>query len=237
MNDMHTHILPGIDDGSKDAETSIEMIKRLSAEGVRKIVLTPHFYASRNSVDSFLAKRAAALDRLCEAAEGVELGAELYIGAEVLFMDSLDRVEGFERMAIEGTKYLLLEMPFTAWTSRTLETVYRITSNGITPIIAHFERYIPIVKDMNMIYELPRLGCVMQMNAENFRSFFPKRKALKFFAEGTARLLGSDAHNLTSRPPEVKLAYDAVAEKLGEEKRREITALGDSILAGATRVI
>ncbi len=237
MNDIHTHILPSIDDGSRDAETSIEMIKRLSAEGVRKIALTPHFYASRNSVDSFLEKRAAALGRLREAAEGVELGAEIYVGAEVLFMDSLDRVEGFERMAIEGTKYMLLEMPFTMWSSRTLETVYRITSNGITPIIAHFERYIPIVKDMNMIYELPRLGCLLQMNAESFRSFLPKRRALKFFAEGVAKLLGSDAHNLTSRPPEIKPAYDAIAAKLGEEKRREIIALGDSILASATRVI
>lgn len=236
MNDIHTHILPAIDDGSKDAEMSVEMIKKLAAEGVRKIVLTPHFYASRNSVDSFLRKRERSLDELRQALGEEKTDVELYVGAEVLFMDSLDRVEGFERMAIDGTKYLLLEMPFDKWGSRTVDTVYRIISNGVTPIIAHFERYIPM-KNLDMIYELHRLGCILQMNAENFRSFFPKRKALKFFGEGTAKLLGSDCHNLKNRLPEIKFAYDAIAEKLGDEKVNEIISLGDRILKDAKRVI
>ena len=237
MNDMHTHILPKLDDGSKSAEMSIEMIRKLSSEGVRKIVLTPHFYASSNSVDSFLEKREHSLNRLKEALAGENLETEIYVGAEVLFMDSLDRVEGFERMAIDGTDYMLLEMPFSEWSSRTVDTVFRIMSNGVTPIIAHFERYIPIIKDMKPIYELRKMGCILQMNAESFKGFFAKRKALKFFSEGTARLLGSDCHNLTSRAPEIKFAYDLIAEKLGEEKVREIVALGDKILEKANRVI
>ncbi|MCH5187144.1 MAG: hypothetical protein J1F63_01975 [Oscillospiraceae bacterium] len=236
MNDIHTHILPAVDDGSKNGEMSIEMIKRLSAEGVRRIVLTPHFYASRNSVDSFLRKRECSLNELKEAIGEEKLDVELYVGAEVLFMDSLDRVEGFERMAIDGTKYMLLEMPFETWGGRTVDTVYRIISNGITPIIAHFERYIPM-KNMDKIYELKRLGCILQMNAENFNSFFSRRKALKFFEEGTARLLGSDCHNLESRPPEIRFAYDAIAKKLGDDSVNEIISLGDKILENANRII
>ncbi len=235
--DMHTHILPLIDDGSHSSEMSVEMIKGLVADGVKKIVLTPHFYASEGSVDEFLERRAKSLERLKGELGGESVGAEIYLGAEVLFMDSLDKVDGFERMAIDGTKYLLLEMPFAKWSSRTLETVYRIINGGITPIIAHFERYIPFQDSTKSIYELKRMGCILQMNAENFDSFFNKRKALKFFAEGTASLLGSDCHNLTSRPPKIKTAYDSVAKKLGEERAAEIVSLGERILKGANRVI
>lgn len=237
INDVHTHILPGIDDGSRNPEMSAQMIRQLSAESVKKIVLTPHFYASQGSVEHFLENRAKSLELLKNALKEDSADVEIYIGAEVLFMDSLDKVEGFDRMAIDGTRYMLLEMPFVKWTTRTIDTVYRIMSNGITPIIAHFERYIPMQGDMNKIYELKRMGCILQMNAENFKSFFSKRKALKFFSEGTARLLGSDCHNLTSRAPEIKYAYDCVAEKLGSERAEEIVRLGDKILEKANRVI
>lgn len=237
LNDMHTHILPAVDDGSKNAEMSAEMIRRLAGEGVRKIVLTPHFYASNGSVERFLNKREASLNALKEAVGGKIPDVELYVGAEVLYMDSLDRVEGFERMAIEGTNYMLLEMPFTKWNDRTIDTVYHIMSAGITPIIAHFERYIPILGDMSRIYELRRMGCILQMNAESFKGFFSRRKSLKFFEEGTARLLGSDCHNLGSRAPEIKFAYDCIAQKLGDSAAEAVVNLGDKILKDAVRVL
>lgn len=237
MNDIHTHILPEIDDGSKNSEMSFDMIKKLSEQGVKKIVLTPHFYGYENSVDVFLKNRETSLNHLKSFIGEQKLDAEIYIGAEVFFMDSLDKVEGYERMAIEGTKYMLLEMPFDQWNSRVLETVYRITNTGITPIIAHFERFIPFQKDMSKIYELRNMGCILQMNAGYFKGFFNKRKALRFFDEGLAGLLGSDCHNLESRPPEIKSAYDILRANLGEAMVNDINERGNHILKDAVRVI
>ncbi len=225
-----------MDDGSRSAEMSAEMITRLEEQGVKNIVLTPHFYASHGSVDHFLKKREKSLALLKEAMADRPAKAEIYLGAEVFFMDSLDRVEGFKRMAIGGSNYLLLEMPFSEWTERTLETVYRIISAGITPIIAHFERYISIQGGMKKIYELKRMGCILQMNAESFNGFLNKRRALKFFAEGTASLLGSDCHNLTARTPEIRFAYDCIEKKLGSEAVENIIRTGDRILERADKI-
>ena len=230
MIDFHTHILPGMDDGSKNSEMSVEMLKSLSDEGVTDVVLSPHFYGSQNSVERFLARRAVSAEHLQTAIESKNLGLRLHLGAEILFMDYMDKVDGLEEMAIGGTKYILLEMPFKEWTTLNLDTVYKIRSNGLTPIIAHFERYIGFQKDMKDFYELKKMGCILQMNAESFSGFFQKRKAVRFFDDGTASLLGSDCHNLESRPPKIKAAYDIIGEKLGAQAVNKIISLGSRIL-------
>ena len=215
MIDIHTHILPGIDDGSRNSEMSVEMLKALKEEGVTDVVLSPHFYAHENSVEKFLARRQVSIEHLERALEGQSLGIRLHPGAEVLYMDSLDKVDGLGEMTIGGSKYLLLEMPFNKWSTRNLDTVYKIQCNGFTPIIAHFERYIGFNGGLKEMYELKKMGCILQMNAESFKGFFAKRKSIKFFDEHLASLLGSDCHNLNHRPPQIKFAYDAIQEKLG----------------------
>ncbi len=232
MIDFHTHILPGIDDGSKNSQMSIEMLKSLKSEGVTDIVLSPHFYASQNSVEKFLARRSVGLEHLQAALDGLdgELGLRLHLGAEILFMDSLDKVDGLEAMSIGGTNCILLEMPFTKWTGRNLDTVYKIRCNGFDIVIAHFERYLGFGNSKNEMDELRRMGCILQMNSESFNGFFAKRKSVKFFEEGLASLLGSDCHNLESRPPKIKAAYDAISEKLGGGAADRIISRGRKIL-------
>ncbi len=232
MIDFHTHILPGIDDGSKNSGMSIDMLQNLRDEGVTDVVLSSHFYASQNSVEKFLVHRSVSLEHLQAAldTDGRTLGLKLHLGAEILFMDSLDKVDGLEAMAIGGTKYILLEMPFTKWSSRNLDTVYKIKCNGFNVIIAHFERYLGFGNGENELDELQRMGCILQMNAEDFNGFFAKRKSVKFFETGRASLLGSDCHNLETRPPKIKHAYDAIGEKLGRGAVEKILSLGHKIL-------
>ncbi len=230
MIDFHTHILPTMDDGSKNPEMSLGMIRRLAGQGVTDIVLTPHFYASQNSIEKFLARRDKSMKQLLSAAEGANMGVRLHPGAEVLFIDYIDRIEGIDEMTIGKTHYLLLEMPFIPWEKRYIDTVYKLMCNNITPIIAHFERYIPILGSMDYIYELKKLGCILQMNAESFNGFFKKARAVKFFADGTASLLGTDCHNLDSRPPEIKAARDGLLKKLGPKSLEEMDSLGGKIL-------
>ncbi|MGN1098472.1 MAG: tyrosine-protein phosphatase [Clostridia bacterium] len=229
MIDFHTHILPAIDDGSRNPDMSVQMIKRLAEQGVTDIVLSSHFYISHSSVEKFLYKREKSLNRLMEAA-GEPLGVRLHLGAEVLYTEYLDKLDGLAEMAIGKTKYILLEMPFVKWTSREMDTVYKVICGGLTPIIAHFERYISLQGRMDDIYELKRMGCILQMNAENFKGFMQRRKAVRFFEDGTASLLGSDCHNTEKRPPEIKFAYDFIGEKLGDDAVRKINFFGEKIL-------
>ncbi len=230
MIDIHTHILPGIDDGSKNPEMSVEMLSSLKEEGVTDVVLTPHFYPSQNSVERFLERRRASFENLMEELEGRSLGLRLHLGAEILFMDSLDRVDGLGEMALGNTKYILLEMPFTKWSRRNLDTVYKVICNGYNPIIAHFERYIGFNGGLDEMRELKSMGCLLQMNASNFNGFFNRRRAVKYFGDHLASLLGSDTHNLDSRPPKIKFAYDIVREKLGDRGVERILYRGGQAL-------
>ncbi len=234
--DFHTHILPGIDDGSKNSEMSVKMLKTLEEQGVSDVVLSSHFYASQNSIEEFVSRREKSLGRLLEELDKTPVNIRLHLGAEVLFMDYIDRVEGLGELAIGKTKYILLEMPFVKWSERMLGTVYKVIGNGYTPIIAHFERYIPIQGKLDHIYELKKMGCILQMNAGNFKGFFQKGKALKFFADNTASLLGTDCHNLDSRPPQLKEAYDVIGQKLGEDVLRRISSAGEMILENSRTV-
>lgn len=236
MIDMHTHILPSVDDGSQSGEMSVAMIKRLEEQGVEKIVLTPHFYAAQNSVDEFLQKRQEAF--LCLKNSLIEKPkCEIYMGAEVFYMDSLDKAEGFERLCVEGSEFLLLELPFEKWSERVFETVFRITNREITPIIAHFERFLPFGNTFDDMRSLRGMGCVLQMNANFFDGMFIRRKAVKFFKEGIAAVLGSDCHNMTTRPPEIKSAYDALEKSLGKDMVRAMNQTGEHILRNARRYI
>lgn len=236
MIDFHTHIIPGVDDGSKNSQMSVEMLQSLKNEGVTDVVLSPHFYASQNSVEKFLARRSVGLEHLQAAVLGLDapIGLRLHLGAEILFMDSLDKVEDIGAMAIGGTDYILLEMPFAKWTNRNLDTVYKVCCDGLKVIIAHFERYLGFGNGNKELDELQRMGCILQMNSEDFNGFFARRKSVRFFETGRASLLGSDCHNLESRPPKIKHAYDAIGEKLGQGAVDRIISLGREILEGSS---
>ena len=104
MIDIHTHILPCIDDGSPSVEVSIEMLRSLSEQGVKKVVLTPHFYAYRTDVESFVKKQEKALNALLEGLKKTPVDISLYLGAEVLYFDDVWAVDNLDALTIKGTK-------------------------------------------------------------------------------------------------------------------------------------
>ena len=228
MIDWHSHVLPEMDDGSRSVEQSVELISMLAEQGVDTVIATPHFYANDESVDSFLKRRASAYERLMAALP--EGSPRILLGAEVSYYSGVSRLEGLSRLCIEGTKILLLEMPFARWTEHTVREISSIALSGdITLMLAHIERYMDM-QSVGVFDELSECGALMQVNASFFNRFTTKRKALKMINRGKIQVIGSDTHNTTSRPPMLADAYSVIRKKYGEEFINEINEFGNVLL-------
>ena len=182
MIDFHSHILPGIDDGSKNTQMSLAMIEEEKKQGVHTIVATPHFYADEDSVERFLKRRAHSYERLQEEAEknNVEL-PKMYLGAEVYYFSGIGQASMIPELCIQGTGILLLEMPFTQWTSDMLDNVRALVNRpNMKVVLAHIERFYDFQKRKEVWDEIMDLPIYRQMNAGPFLNWKKRRKCLKY---------------------------------------------------------
>lgn len=206
MTDSHIHILPGIDDGSDSVETSKKMLELLKSQGVGKIIATPHFYAHREeSIDSFLEKRENAYK---------ELGSpeNMLLGAEVAIEHGLSKIEGIEKLAIQGTDLILLEFPYKGYASWMSEEIHDIAvTYKLKPVIAHIHRYLAYYSKSTMEQVL-KTKAIFQINNEAFGHFKERRFVKKLIKEEYPIIFGSDSHNLDNRKPNWDLLKKKVKE-------------------------
>lgn len=215
--DMHTHILPKMDDGSKSIEESVELIRLSYEQGVRVLSMTPHFYPGNESPEHFLERRDASVRKLAKALTGMEEVPEIYFGAEVEFFQGISRVDEMERLTIGESGILLVEMPFSKWTGRMVNELYELRAlQDVTPLIAHVDRYLDFGNE-DTVDELIENGILIQANASFFLKGFASRKAMRMIRQGKIHFLGSDCHNLHSRRPNLKEAAERIKAKCGEE--------------------
>ncbi len=203
LTDHHSHILPGIDDGSKSVDMSLEMIKCLKQQGVGRIVATPHFYAHReDGIAAYLEKRQHAFEKLMSAGPAVD---NIILGAEVSIEQGISELEGIEKLAFQGTKYILLEFPYTGFSDWMIDEIENISYNfKLTPIIAHLHRYIDIFSKSQMESAMA-LDAIIQLNNEAFETRAEKKFVKKLFAQGHYCVFGSDTHNMKERKPNFDL--------------------------------
>lgn len=235
MIDWHNHILPGVDDGSRDLAESIEMIKMQMAEGVTTVIATPHFYANDESVEAFLKRRnTAVLELLSSLPEGAP---EILLGAEVKYYQGISRMENLKELRIQNSKLLLLEMPMTVWTEYMVRELIELAGKSSFQIVlAHVERYLRLQKasTWERIYES---GILTQVNTSFFLGFASKRKAVSLLKEGKIDFIGSDCHNTTSRPPVLKAAFDIIQKKLGGTYVDQMNEFGLFVLGNKQSVL
>ncbi|MDR1541816.1 MAG: hypothetical protein LBU32_28310 [Clostridiales bacterium] len=216
--DAHTHILPEIDDGAKNSDISFEMLQSLSNQGVKAICLTPHYYHLEETQDEFLEKRAEAFSKISDFAEPLDL--ELFLGAEVYFTPDLLNERDISELCIGKSRYLLLEFPYSfGFASKDEFLLERFINNlNVIPILAHIERYSPLVKNEKTLTSYLDMGCLAQINISSIESgYFMKKRLLRHLEKGFIQFLGTDCHNLSSRPPECERGLKAITEKLGKE--------------------
>lgn len=231
MIDMHTHVLPRIDDGSKSSDMSLEMLKESYRQGVNALVATPHFYIKSDDIESFLEKREASFKRLAEKVKNEDEIPDIYLGAEVFYFNGISKMDNIEKLCINSGKYILLEMPFSKWNSRVFQEVDDLIYNRrLTPVIAHLERFVNFQKGTDNIERLISMKVIPQMNGENLMGFFNKGKALKWLSDGVIKLLGSDMHNTESRPQNLGKACEIISKKLGSGILDDIEKLSKEII-------
>lgn len=211
MIDLHTHILPAMDDGSKSVEESLAMLAAERAQGVNSVVLTPHFHRSRESSQEFLIRREQSLEKLRPHLH--EEQPELILGAEVAWFPTIAQYSSLERLRLGESDYFLLELPWDPWPVRLLDQLYELSRvSGLTPILAHVERYLPI-QSKGQVKELLAMGLPMQMNAGFLLRSLTRGKGLSMLSRGKWHL-GSDTHNMTRRPPNMGPAIEWLKKKL-----------------------
>lgn len=230
MIDFHTHILPGIDDGSRDLRMTEEMLREERRQGVSTVIATPHFYAGQMSMSSFLERRAEALEKTEQRRRASdELLPEIQAGAEVYYFQGMGEAKGIKRLCIGGSRTILVELPFGQWTREILKDVEElIFRQGLRVVLAHVERYFSLQRDRNAWDRIMALPLTPQINAESFLRrrglFHPDRErkfSLRFLAEHPGTVIGSDCHNMKDRPPNLAKGREEITTALGAEAFRK----------------
>ena len=187
--DFHAHILPRCDHGSDSWRTSRQQLKLAREAGVEVICATSHFYGHHTSVEHFLEKRQRCYeDLMAHAPKG---SPRVLLGAEVLAFAGIERLPGLAKLRLQGTKMLLLEMPFTRWSDGLLESVEALSEDErFRIVLAHVDRY-----DRRAVEQLFELNYVRgQLNVDNLKKRFGKRYLREWAREGLIVAVGSDIH-------------------------------------------
>lgn len=234
MTDLHCHILPGIDDGARDVATSLELLKIEKESGVDHIIFTPHFYCEEESVEDFLEKRNAAYDCLMTALLDNPYGVsaedfEFKLGAEVKFSPMLSQIDP-TKLCYTDTSYMLIELSFSRRPQFLSDVIYDIRSAGITPILAHVERYPYLLENMEEIYDMVCSGMVIQTNAKTLIDGDKQTAMLmKMIDCNLVHVVSSDTHSVHRRPPDLANGISAVHSKLGDDTAERLVSNGDQI--------
>lgn len=218
FTDIHTHILPGVDDGAKDKDISMEMLRMAWKDGIRRIVLTPHNKPSRRNVSFKTIQKLS--EQLLEEArqEGMEFtfcpGNEIYYRS-----DMIGDLEEGRACTMADTSYVLVEFNPMDDFDYIRNGIYQVLAAGYRPIIAHVERYSCMLSKLSRVEELKNMGCYIQVNAGSIMGqygFSVKQMTKKILKQQLIHFVASDAHDTNKRAPRLSDCAKYVAKKFGE---------------------
>ena len=234
MTDLHTHILPRMDDGAPDTAASLAMLRMEAAQGVTGVALTPHFHRDRESIEQFLARRQAAWEHLSAAMKKTaEPFPDLVLGAEVAWMPNMNHWDDLEALCLGSSRYLLLELPFTLWNNSMIDQLYSLAAqSGVTPVLAHLERYLGRQKKEH-IQELYRLNVPIQLSAGCLLHPIERWKLLRLLREGQSFFLASDCHGTQRRTPDLGPAAAVAKKRLTGDALEALLCRSDAIFTAA----
>jgi len=227
MIDIHSHLIPGIDDGARDKDESLSLFKIAEKDGIKRMVMTPHIHFGRfdNTIHSI--KSEVHELKVLLAANNINLeiayAAEVRIDAQLLPEIEQGRIPFVGQ--IEGQKVLLLELPHSHIPHGYEKLIRWLTLHNIRPLIAHPERNRDILKTPEKIRQLQRLGCLFQLTASSLTGHFGQKVqslSEKLLIDGLIDVVASDSHNIQRRPPVLSIAHKKVTELLGEEASHKL---------------
>ena len=234
MIDLHTHVLPGIDDGARDEAEALEMLAAAARDGITTVVAAPH--AHHATAEQVL----SGVKRLNAAARDAGIDVTVLPGHEArIGVDLVDRFRDGNLLTLNGTDWLLLECYlFDDWPIHLIErSVDRLLTAGLRPLLAHAERYPFVQRDPTTLLSLVERGIPVQINAGSL--FYRETDIERITAEAllrsrTAHVIASDAHNARYRPPAVSAAYSCAAEIAGADYAGWMQDVARRVIDGET---
>lgn len=219
--ELHSHILPQFDDGSTSVEMSLAMLKKMAEQGITVVCATSHYYEDENTITTFCERRNQALKNLLAVMpQGLP---RILPAAEVAYFPHISEKCDLKKLCIEGTRTLMLEMPFCEWNDFQVEEVNALVLDmGFNVVLVHPERFCFSKGNIHRLERLAQLPIGLQVNASSLIHWRTRRKALEILQMTERPLLGSDCHNLTTRPPNLREGRSVVRKKLGDDFLRSM---------------
>lgn len=227
MIDIHCHILPGVDDGPEKMDESVAMAKAAAADGITKIIATPHINGNTSVLSENSALLAGAFRQAVSALNrrlaGEEVSVTIFPGAEIniTLIDSVP----LSGLRLNGTRYLLIEFPHTHLPANACNVIFKLILNGYRPILAHPERNPSVYENPKKLMALREIGALVQITADSLSSASDpdiRHCARYLLKKGTVDFIASDAHSATSRPPVLSAAHRVAARLIGRAKAADL---------------
>lgn len=227
MIDIHSHLIPNVDDGAKSPEETIELIKEAREAGITDIILTPHYII--NSYEQNAETLILLKDKLQQIINSENINVNLHIGMEVYITDNLVEILKQNKiLTLAGSKYLLMELPLNTNVQYLDMVIFRLIENNIIPIIAHPERYKFVQEDPSKVRELIDSGCLIQSNIGSILGIYGKKakKTIKYLLKNDLiNFIATDTHRKNTIYPLLEKGIKKIEKITGKEKVKELTNL------------
>lgn len=222
--DIHSHMLPGVDDGADSFEMSMRMLQCAAGDGITGVILTPHNKPGRRQMP--FSKLACRAEKLRAMLRKENINMELYLGSELYYRSGLlEEIESGQAGTMAGSRYVLVEFDPLAEYDYIRNGIYSLTTGGYYPILAHVERYQNICTAKDGIDDLVEMGCYIQVNAGSILGKSgprAKRFVKNILKQHQVHFVATDAHDLKKRAPYLSDCADHIRRRFGEDYCREL---------------
>ena len=238
MIDVHSHILPNIDDGSRSIDETFNLIKEAKEAGFEGIICTSHYMENYYETDR--PEREVWINAIHENLKNKNIEMNLYLGNEIYMSDNIIKLlEDGKATTMNDTSYVLFELPLNVEPMNLYDMVYEMQQYKIVPILAHPERYSFVQTDPELIYDLIDKGVLMQANYGSIVGQYGKKTQMivqKFLENNMIHMLGTDAHRQNTIYPKIPEILVELKSLIGEEKLNELTTINPELVINNKRI-
>ena len=239
MIDIHDHILPGIDDGSKDMEESIHLLKEAKLAGFDKVVFTPHYKENFYQVE--VREKEELFEKLKEEANKLGLNIDLYLANEIYMSGDniIGLLENEKASTINNTNYVLFELPLHSKPMNIFDRIDVLRRNKLVPILAHPERYFYMQEKPDIIFDLIENGVFMQQNFASINGQYGKKAqilAINMLKTNSVHFFGSDVHKKNTIYSVIPKCMKKIEKIIGEEKLKELTQTNPELVLNNKKI-
>lgn len=229
--DIHSHILPAVDDGAKSIDDTLVLLEMMCSQGITHVIATPHFYPNDDTIEEFKSRVAKAINILNKRHNNAP---EIIIGCELFYFTGISKSELIKEFTLGKSKYILLE-PSPFFINKTLmsELLYLRDELGLTPIIPHIERYYKSTGYKEFIKFIKEHKILCQVNAGSFFDKHYNHVLQKLFKNGIVTFVATDTHSL-NRPPLLSDALEEILKRFGENEKERILSNIQTLLREIT---